>query len=205
MFNILLPKKNKFFDLFTELAVFMLETASLMKEMFDKNDNISEYSSRIHILENKCDDLTHDVISELNETFITPIDREDIFALVNSLDDIVDSIDTISLRMNIYKLKTPLAFGPQLSDILLQQANTIAELIKNLHNYKNTTEKIVFVKNLETEGDMVFREALTNLFDEEKDLRDLMKKKEILENIEKAVDRCQKTATVIEGIFIKNL
>src|ERR1700674_12381 len=100
MFNRFLPKKNKFFDLLTELAVFMLETASLMKEMFDKNENISEYSSRIHILENKCDDLTHDVIFELNETFITPIDREDIFALVNSLDDIVDSIDTISLRMN---------------------------------------------------------------------------------------------------------
>ena len=205
MFNKFLPKKNKFFDLLTELAVHMLDTATLMKEMFDKNDNFSEYSSKIHILENKCDDLTHQVIHELNESFITPIDREDIFSLVNSLDDIVDYIDRVALRTNIYKLKTPLAFSVDLSDILLQQANKIVELIKNLHNYKDATEKIVSVKNLETEGDMVFREALINLFENEEDIKDLIKKKEILETIEKAVDRCQNAATVIEGILIKNV
>lgn len=205
MFNRFLPKKDKFFDLLIELSVYMLDTAKLMKEMFDKNENFSEYSSKIHILENKCDDLTHKVIHELNESFITPIDREDIFALVNSLDDIVDYIDRVALRTNIYKLKTPLSFGVELADILLQQAEKLAELVKILHNQKGATENIVIIKNLETEGDMVFREALINLFDHEKDIIDLIKKKEILETIEKAVDRCQNTATVIEGILIKNV
>ena len=205
MFNRFLPKKDKFFDLLTELASYMHDSAKLMKEMYDKNENFSEYSSRIHILENKCDDLTHKVIHELNESFITPIDREDIFALVNSLDDIVDYIDRVALRTNIYKLKTPLAFGAELADILLQQAVKLTELIKMLHNHKGATANIVVIKNLETEGDMVFREALINLFDNENDIKELIKKKEILETIEKAVDRCQNTATVIEGILIKNV
>jgi uncharacterized protein Yka (UPF0111/DUF47 family) len=199
------PKKNKFFDILIELSVNVLEAVRLLKEMFDKNENIAEYSSRIHIIENKCDELTHQVISELNDTFITPIDREDIYALVNSLDDIVDRTDTIASRVNIYKLKTPVSFGSQLSDILLIQATVLASLVKNIQDPKQTTEKIVQVKNLETEGDMVFKESIVNLFESEKDVIELIKKKEILENIEKAVDRCQNVATVIEGILIKNL
>jgi len=205
MFKRFFPKKNKFFDILIELSMNVLEAVRLLKEMFDKNENIAEYSSRIHIIENKCDELTHAVISELNDTFITPIDREDIYALANSLDDIVDRTDTIASRVNIYKLKTPVSFGSQLSDILLIQATVLASLIKNIQDPKQTTEKIVQVKNLETEGDMVFKESIVNLFDSEKDVIELIKKKEILENIEKAVDRCQNVATVIEGILIKNL
>jgi len=199
------PKKNKFFDILTELSDNVLEATRLLKEMFDKNENIAEYSSRIHIIENKCDDLTHQVISELNDTFITPIDREDIYALVNSLDNIVDTTDTIASRTNMYKLKTPVSFGSQLSDILLIQTTVLASLVRNIQDPKQTTERIVQVKNLETEGDMVFRESIVHLFEIEKDIVELIKKKEILENIEKAVDRCQNTATVIEGILIKNL
>ena len=199
------PKKNKFFEILTELSDNVLEATRLLKEMFDKNENIAEYSSRIHIIENKCDDLTHQVISELNDTFITPIDREDIYALVNSLDDIVDSTDTIAMRTNMYKLKTPVSFGSQLSDILLIQTTVLASLVKNIQDPNQTTERIVQVKNLETEGDMVFRESIVSLFDSEKDVIELIKKKEILENIEKAVDRCQNAATVIEGILIKHL
>lgn len=205
MFKNIFPKKNKFFDILIELSINVLEAVRLLKEMFDKNENIAEYSSRIHIIENQCDELTHQVISELNDTFVTPIDREDIYALVNSLDDIVDIADTIASRTNMYKLKTPLSFGAQLSDILLIQVTVLASLVRNIQDPKQTTDKIVQVKNLETEGDMVFREALTNLFETEKDIVELIKKKELLENIERGVDRCQNSATVIEGILIKNL
>ncbi len=205
MFKNIFPKKNKFFDILIELSINVLEAVRLLKEMFDKNENIAEYSSRIHIIENQCDELTHQVISELNDTFITPIDREDIYALANSLDDIVDATDTIASRTNMYKLKTPVAFGAQLSDILLIQVTVLASLVRNIQDPKQTTDKIVQVKNLETEGDMVFREAITNLFETEKDIVELIKKKEILENIERSVDKCQNSATVIEGILIKNL
>ncbi|MEO8515022.1 MAG: DUF47 family protein, partial [Ignavibacteria bacterium] len=203
MFKRFLPKQNKFFDLLIELTEAVLEAATKLDEMMDKNDNFAEYSSKIHFIENRCDDLTHQVISDLNDTFITPIDREDIFALVNSLDDIIDTIDTIASRLNMYKLKTPLQFGAQLTDILLIQTDTLNDVIKNLQKPQQTTDKIVHVKTLETEGDIVFKDALLNLFENEKDIVELIKKKEILEIIERAVDKCQNAATVVEGILIK--
>ena len=205
MFKRFFPKQNKFFEILIELTETMLETAHLLNDMFGKNDNFAEYASKIHILENKCDDLTHQVINDLNDSFITPIDREDIYALVNSLDDIVDTIDTIALRMYMYKLKTQLHFGLQLSDILLIQAGVINDVIKNLQNPKQPTDKIVQVKHLETEGDIVFKDALLNLFEVEKDVVELIKKKEILEIIERAIDKCHNAASVVEGILIKNM
>lgn len=205
MFKRFLPKQNKFFDLLIELTEAVLEAARMLDEMMDKNENFAEYSSKIHFIENRCDDLTHQVINDLNDTFITPIDREDIFALVNSLDDIVDTIDTIASRMNMYKLKSQLQFGSQLTDILLIQTVTLNDVIKNLQNPKQTTDKIMQVKTLETEGDIVFKDALLNLFENEKDIVELIKKKEILEIVERAVDKCQNAATVVEGILIKNM
>jgi len=205
MFKRFLPKQTKFFDILIELAESVLDSAKMLDEMMDKQDNFAEYSHKIHFIENRCDDLTHQVISDLNDTFITPIDREDIFALVNSLDDIVDTIDTIGSRLSMYKLKTKLQFGPQLTDILLIQTDVLFDVVKNLQNPKQTTEKIVQVKTLETEGDIVFKDALLDLFENEKDVVELIKKKEILEIIERAVDKCQNAATVIEGILIKNM
>ncbi len=205
MFKRFLPKQNKFFDILIELAESVLDAAKMLDEMIDKHDNFAEYSSKIHFIENRCDDLTHQVISDLNDTFITPIDREDIFALVNSMDDIVDTIDTIASRLSMYKLKTQLQFGPQLTDILLIQTDVLFDVVKNLQNPKQTVDKIVQVKTLETEGDIVFKDALLDLFENEKDIVELIKKKEILEIIERAVDKCQNAATVIEGILIKNM
>ena len=141
----------------------------------------------------------------MNDSFITPIDREDIYALVNSLDDIVDTIDTIASRMYMYKLKSTLQFGLQLSDILLIQAGAINDVIRDIQNPKQPTDKIVQVKHLETEGDIVFKDALLNLFEDEKDIVELIKKKEILEIIERAIDKCHNAASVVEGILIKNM
>jgi uncharacterized protein Yka (UPF0111/DUF47 family) len=205
MFKRFLPKQNNFFGILNELATNVLESARLLNEMFGKHENYAEYSSRIHILENRCDDLTHKVISDLNDTFITPIDREDIYSLVNSLDDIIDTIDTVGSRLYMYKLKTQLQFGSQLSDILLVQTGVLNDVIRHIQDPKQTTEKIVQVKTLETEGDIVFKDALLNLFEDETDPIQLIKKKEILEIIERAIDKCHHSATVVEGILIKNM
>ena len=205
MFKRFLPKQEKFFSILTELSENVLKATELLHEMLGNLELLAEYSTRIHILENKCDDLTHTIINELNETFVTPIDREDIYSLANSLDDIIDSIDTIGMRLNIYKPKGPFAFSPQLSDILLSQTKLIADVVRTLRNHKNNFHKLISIRNLETEGDSVFREALLQLFDKEKDVIELIKKKEILENIERAVDRCQTTTLIMEGIFIKNV
>lgn len=204
MFRKFLPKKEKFFILLTELAKNIHEGVKLFHEIMNNQNLLLENASKIHILENKCDELTHEIINELNETFITPLDREDIYSLTNSLDDVIDSIDTIVTRLGIYKLKNNIMLGPQLSEILFAQSEIILKIIENLHENKETMRKIVEIRNLETEGDLVFKDALSNLFEKQKDVIELIKEKEILEITEKAVDRCQRVAIAIESIIIKN-
>jgi uncharacterized protein Yka (UPF0111/DUF47 family) len=205
LFKKFFPKQEKFYELLSELSSSILEGATLLNQMLVNHNHISEDASRIHILENKCDDFTHQIIHELNETFITPIDREDIHELTNSLDNIIDGIDAIATRVHLYKIQKPMAFGPQLSEILLTQVVLLAEAVKSLKDHDNIFDKLVQIRNLETEGDMVFRESISDLFENENDVRELIKKKEILENIERAVDRCQTATIVIEGILIKNI
>lgn len=200
-----LPKQDKFFDLLTHLSQSVLEASQLLTEMLNNLEMLAEYSSKIHIIENKCDDFIHQISNELNETFITPFDREDIYSLASSLDDIIDGMDSIGVRLTIYKLKTPLAFGQQLSEILLSQVKILTEVVSNLQDDKNAMRKLIEVRNLETEGDAMFRQALGNLFDTEKDFIQVIKKKEILEMIERTVDRCQTATIVIERILIKHL
>jgi uncharacterized protein len=204
MFRKFLPKNDKFFELLNQLAGSIEEGVNLFHEVIGNFDLLAEYASKIHIIENKCDDLTHTIINELNEAFITPFDREDIHHLTNVLDDVIDMIDTIVTRLGIYRLKGNLPFGTQLSGIIVSQTELIVQLVGHLNDNKNTTQKIISIRNLETEGDLVFKDALTQLFENQTDVKELIKEKEILENLEKAVDRCQRVATVMEGIIIKN-
>lgn len=200
----LVPKTVKFYDLLEELSQNASSASELLLEMLSNFENQSEYSSKIHIIENKCDDLTYKIVSELNDTYITPIDREDIHQLTNSLDDIIDCIDVTGSRIHLYRCKSPVQFGPQLCEILKIQMNLVSEIIKNIEEPVNVMQKIVSIRNYETEGDIIFHQALTELFENENDAKEIIKKKEILELMEKAIDKCQTTAIIIEGILIKN-
>ncbi len=204
MFKRFLPKQRKFFDILEELSDNILKAAIVLNEMLAKHENQGEYSSKIHFLENRCDELTHKIINELNETFITPIDREDIYALTNALDDIIDAINALAIRVHLYKIKNRIPFGVQLSEILLEQVKILVEVIKGLKDYEGIFEKLVQIRNLETEGDVMFREAISHLFETEQDIKELIKQKEFLENMERTVDKCQSATIVIEGIMIKN-
>jgi uncharacterized protein len=198
------PKTFKFFDLLAELSDNILKGSELIRDMITKWDNLSEYSSEIHLLEHRCDDITHRVVSELNETFITPIDREDIHSFVNSLDNVIDCIDVIANRIHLYKVKNHIEFGSQMTEIVNMQMILLSEIIHNFEEDKNITEKLTKIRNYETQGDVIFQKALAHLFEFETDVVELIKKKEILELMEKAIDRCQTVAIVIEGILIKN-
>jgi uncharacterized protein len=198
------PKTTKFFDLLAKLSDNILRGSELMQEMMTKWDNLSEYSSEIHLIEHRCDDFTHKIVSELNETFITPIDREDIHLLVNSLDNIIDSIDVIANRIHLYKVKNRIEFGTQMTDILNLQMKLISEVVHKFEDDKEMTSKLTAIRNYETQGDVIFQKALAHLFEFESDVVELIKKKELIELMEKAIDRCQTVAIVIEGILIKN-
>ena len=179
MFKSFLPKQPKFFELLLVITEHAFEASKILNEIIKTPENIDELASHIHMIENKCDDLTHSVKNELNETFITPIDREDIFAITNALDDVVDGIDRVSTKMRLYKIKTPLKFGTQLAEILHSQTELLVVAVKlmNDNNYKDTLDKLVSIRNLETEGDAVFRDSISYLFDNETDVIELIKKK----------------------------
>ncbi len=202
-----LPKQPKFFELILKIAEDSFRAATLLDKMVSEPDNLEDFASQIHLIENKCDEYTHTIKNELNETFVTPIDREDIFAITNALDDVVDGINRIAAKLKIYKIKTRLKYGPQLSSIILSQTELLVSAVKSMtkNDYKETLEKLVSIRNLETEGDNVFRDSIIYLFENEKDVIELIKKKEILENYEKAVDKCQTATLAIEGALIKNM
>jgi uncharacterized protein len=205
MFKKFLPKEKKFLELMTEHSKSILEGATLLNEMLVKFENISEYATKIRMIEHKCDEITHTVVHELNETFVTPIDREDLFALVDSLDNVADSLDNIANRIFLYKIKAPIQFGPQLSEIILSQAKIIVGVVQSLIENKKTFDELVKLRKLESDGDVIFYQALTQLFETEKDPIELIKKKEIIEILEKAIDRCQTVSIVVESILIKNV
>jgi predicted phosphate transport protein (TIGR00153 family) len=200
-----LPKDKIFFKLSSELSEKILDGAKLLHEMFVKFDNFQSYSQKISEIEHECDDIVHKIVCELNETFVTPIDREDLYDLSNNLDNIIDSMYVIANRIHLYKVKNPVDFGPKLSAIILKQTELLKEIVPNITMAKESLEKIAAIKQHETEGDTVFRDALEKLFDTEKDAIELIKKKEILEILEKAVDRCHKASVTIEAIIIKNV
>jgi uncharacterized protein len=205
MFKKILPKEKKFFEFLGEIANHILEAATLLNEMLVKFESIGEYQSKIRMIEHKADEVSHRISKELNETFITPIDREDIFQLVHTLDNVVDSIDVIASRIFLYKVKNPVEFGPQLSEILLSQAKIIVEAVKDLDDYKAMEKKLDAIHKLESQGDTTFQQAIALLFENEKDAVELIKKKEILEILEKAIDRAQRIAIVLGGILVKNI
>ena len=205
MFKKILPKEKKFFDFLSELSGHILDAATLLNEMLIKFENIGEYKSKIRMIEHKADEVSRKISKELNETFITPIDREDIFQLVHALDNVVDSIDVIANRIFVFKVKNPIEFGPQLSELLLEQAKIIVEAVKDIDDFKETDKKLVAIHRLESEGDVIFQQAIAQLFENEKDVVELIKKKEILEILEKAIDRAQRIAILLEGILIKNI
>jgi predicted phosphate transport protein (TIGR00153 family) len=200
-----LPKDKIFFKLTSELSERILVGAKLLHEMFIKFDNFEYYSQKINQIEHECDVIVHKIVSELNETFVTPIDREDIYELTDNLDNIIDSICSIASRIHLYKVRNPVEFGPKLSAIILQQTEILKDIVPNITVSKESLEKIATIKEQETDGDVIFREALGNLFETEKDAIELVKKKEILEILEKAVDRCNKASVTIEAIVIKNV
>ena len=200
------PKTFTYYEIFGEIAENLVTASEILHKLIcNKCENAAEVTSQLHIIEHKCDDLLHKIVNELNETFITPIDREDIYSLANALDNVIDSIDVIGSRIHLYKVQTQIEFGSSLADILVSQTKLIKEVVNHFEDLKSVQDKLVQIRNFETEGDKVFREAISSLFDNEKDVIELIKKKEILEILEKAIDRCQTVATLTESVLIKNI
>lgn len=202
----LMPKDEKFFQLFKDMTINIIEGAKLLKEMLDNFDNPAESQRRIKDVEHKGDSITHEIIQKLNKTFVTPLDREDIYALASKLDDILDLIDASAQRVIMYNVDTIPSEAKSLGFIILQSCVAVDKAVAMLG--KKTNEKIfeacVDINALENEADRVSREAISRLFHEEKDPIQLIKWKEIYETLETTTDKCEDAANILESVVVKN-
>lgn len=201
----LIPKEEKFFAMFKEMTWNIIEGAELFKEMLDNYEDPAGSQKRIKEVEHKGDSITHDIIKKLNKSFVTPLDREDIYALAAALDDILDLIDASAQRFVMYNVEKPTPEAKELAFLILKGCQTVDKAVSHLGGkFEHIAEHCVEVNALENEADRVCREAISRLFDEEKDPIQLIKWKEIYETLERATDKCEDAANILESVVVKN-
>ncbi len=201
------PRENKFFDLFEESAANTEKAAGALKELMDDWQFVDSRVAEITELEHYGDNITHQVISLLHRTFITPFDREDIALLAHTLDDIIDFIHAAADAMFIYKIKNPTERAKQLADIIINAVIEVKKAVSALR--KRSQVKIILdgcveINRLENMADRVYRSAIAELFDDTENIAELIKWREIYEHMESATDRCEDVANVLEGVALKH-
>jgi hypothetical protein len=161
-------------------------------------------AAKIKDLEHLGDDLTHTVIDELNKTFITPIDREDIHDLSAALDDVLDVIDQTAVRIVLFQIRVPIREVPEMALVLLNQVRELSAAVARLQDNDHVVERCVEINRLENDADRLFQLAIGSLFEEVKDPIDVIKRKEIIESMERATDKAEDVSNVLESIVVKN-
>jgi uncharacterized protein len=201
------PKEEKFFEFFNEASEKILEGIRLLKEMMEDLSTAAEKSKKIKEVEHEGDRITHDTISKLHQTFITPIDREFIHSLITRMDDILDLIDSASERVFLYKIATSTDHVLSLINTLERAVIEVAKGVERLSDLKNSRSILntcIEIHSLENEGDRIFRIALSDLFNSNFDPVEIIKWKDIYETFEDAIDKCEDVANILEGIVLEN-
>jgi len=202
-----MPREQKFFDLFDQSAQNIIKAARLLKEMIDTWQFIDSRVAEITELEHDGDSITHQIISLLHRTFVTPFDREDIAMLAHTMDDVLDYIHSTADAMFIYKIAKPTQRAKELADVIVQGAIEVEKAVSGLrrkNEFKNMLERCVEINRLENAADRIYRAAIGELFDKKADMAEIIKWREIYEHMETATDRCEDVADVIEGVALKN-
>jgi uncharacterized protein len=198
------PKEREFFDLFEEASANIVRAAELLERLLDQWPDQGELGRDVVVCEHEGDRITHDIIQRLNSTFVTPIDREDIFALASGMDDIVDYIEEVSDFLGLYRIEAPMEQAQQLASILREATTQIAGAVPRLRTFRDIGHYTVEIHRLENEGDRVVRQSLASLFERGIDPMLVIRWKDIFERLEDAIDACEHTANVLQGIVIKN-
>jgi predicted phosphate transport protein (TIGR00153 family) len=202
----ILPREGKFAELFNQHATVLHEAARILLEMMEgPGHEIVERANQIKALEHRGDTLTHDTMTRLNQTFITPLDREDIHALSSGMDDVLDLIDAASTRMMLFKIHDSRPPGVELARIIKRAAAEIVAAVPHITGKReDILEHCQELKRLEHESDTVCRAAIAQLFEQERDPIELIKWKEIYEVLEAAVDKAEDVSDVLETIVLKS-
>ncbi len=201
----LLPREEEFFDLFVEVAERNKEAAQLLHDLFEAApERRTPIVERIKRLEHEADQVTHEVVNRLDRTFITPLDREDIHQLASDLDDVMDVMDGTARRAQIFHIGAAPAGVRQLTEVIQRMVSVLAEGVGRLKKGDDVMKCCVEAKKLEEEGDAIYHEVLGELFEKERDALEVIKWKEIYDNLERTLDEAEDVTNVLESITLKH-
>lgn len=203
----LMPREEQFFDLFDDAAANVVLATRVLRELVQDISRAKEKADQAVELEHRGDSILHECFTRLNNTFITPLDREDIHSLIAGLDDIVDYTESTCDRLVLYQIDEPTEESLELADVLVRAAEQVQQAVRHLNNLRDIRKVLdpcVRVNDFENEGDRVNRRALQRLFSGEMEPLDALKWREIYDTFEEAIDKCEYVAHVIESIVVKN-
>lgn len=200
----LIPREERFFDLFAEDAANVLGAARLLQAMLRTYDVVERRAGEIRDAEHRGDEISHDIGHRLENTFVTPFDREDIHALISALDDVLDYIEEVADTFILYHIDAPTPVAIEQAAIVVRQCEQLHEALGHLRGFKELDKYWIEVHRLENEGDRVARTAIASLFEKEKNPVELIKWKEIYSLLEATIDKCEDVANIIERIVVKH-
>lgn len=207
MFN-LKPKEDKFYTMMSESAKNVSEAAKVLRKNLDCPNIQDSDMSKTEKLENKADELVRVIIKELNDAFITPMDREDIYEVVRCMDKILDLINSTMHRFRMFNVEKSTEALKKIADVLVNITSELEHLIgelKNRSSRSNTiSERLAKISKIEHDGDILFRQTVGDLFKNETNPLEVIKWKEIYQNMENTIDLCERVSNVVEGVVIKN-
>ena len=200
----LIPREEKFYDDFRAMADQLRAGARLLDEMLATDPPSMDKVHEIKEAEHKCDFLTHEIIQRLNKTFVTPIDREDIHELAKTLDDVMDAIDNAAALIPLYRIEKMRAGAREFTRVIIKQTDAIRTAVEALEQRKGVLNHAIEINRLENEADRIHKQAIGQLFDEEKDPIAVIKWKEIYDILEEATDACEDVANLLENVVVKH-
>lgn len=201
----LLPQDHNFYELFQKQAGLIVRAAELLAQgIKTPTTNWGSHGAQLHELERQGDNVTHEAMKRLHQTFVTPLDPEDIHSLCLRLDDVLDLLDEVGGRLGIYQIGAAPESVQELADIMVEASRATAKVFETLGNGKEISAQIVKIHDLEERADGINHGALTHLFDDETDPIRLIKLKEVYELLEETADSFEEIAHVVEGVVLKN-
>ena len=200
----LVPREERFFDMFTELAGLSVAAARELTAMVNDISDAAHSARKLKTLEHQADDITHGIIDKLNRSFVTPIERGDIHALACGLDEIIDYIEVVGHKISLYELDGVRREVVVAAELILASAKNVEKAVSSLRHFPDVKPYLLEINRLEEETDHLCRNALAALLNSETDAVTIIKWKEILEIMEGTTDRCEDVANIVDGVIVKN-
>jgi uncharacterized protein Yka (UPF0111/DUF47 family) len=199
-----LPRDEKYFERFNEMAIRIRDAARILQGFFEQRAPVATVADQVKRLEHECDEISHEILRGIDRTFITPIDREDIHRLAIRLDDVMDLIDGTVRRVSLFRIEKPTTHSQSLARIIVTTTGELVEAVSQLRAQKGVMPHCIRIKQLENEGDVVYHEAIASLFAENIPAIEVIKWKEVYDNMERCIDSCVTVAHILESVVLKH-